>query len=50
MVSIGAVLISLKGKTILFMAKLCFDCINNMTKYEACAIHIQATLDLKLSS
>ena len=42
---IGIVLISLKGKTIPFMPKLCFNCTNNMAEYEACAIGIQAILD-----
>ena len=47
---IGAVLISPEGKTIPFTAKLCFDCTNNMAEYEACAMGIQAALDLEVKN
>ena len=45
---IGAILISLKGRIIMFIAKLCFNCTNNMAEYEACVIGIQAMLDLEV--
>ena len=45
---ISVVLISLMEKTISFIAKLCFDCINNIVKYEPCAIGIQVIFDLEV--
>ena len=31
-----------------FMARLGFDCINNMAEYEACTLGIQAEIDFKV--
>jgi len=28
--------------------RLCFDCINNIEKYEACVMGIQAAIELKI--
>ncbi|XP_038679448.1 uncharacterized protein LOC119980725 [Tripterygium wilfordii] len=43
---IGAVLISPEGKVTPFTAKLYFDCTNNVSEYEACAMGIQAAIDV----
>ena len=37
---IGAVLVSPDKQCFPFMARLCFDCTNNMVVYEACALGI----------
>ncbi|RDX92350.1 Pol polyprotein, partial [Mucuna pruriens] len=42
---IGAVLASLKGQCFPFLARLRFDCTNNMAKYEACAMRIMMALE-----
>jgi hypothetical protein len=42
---IGAVLISPKGQQTPIAVKLGFDCINNMTEYEACIVGLQAALE-----
>ncbi len=42
---IGAVLVSPKGKQTLIAITLGFDCINNMTEYEACIVGLQAALE-----
>ena len=47
---IGAVLISFEGKYCPFTAKLNFDCINNVTKYETCIIGLQATITKKVKN
>ena len=41
----GVVLVSLKGQQIPILVKLNFDCINNVTKYDACIVGIQATFE-----
>ncbi|XP_038716782.1 uncharacterized protein LOC120010143, partial [Tripterygium wilfordii] len=43
---IGAVLISPEGKVTPFTAKLYFNCTNNVSEYEACAMGIQAAIDV----
>ena len=45
---VGAVLVSLDEQYIPFMARLGFDCTNNITEYEACALRIQAEIDFKV--
>jgi len=45
--SIGSILISLENQYILMTTKLCFNCTNNTTEYEACTMGIQATIELK---
>jgi len=45
---IGAVLISPEKQYIPMMARLCFDCTNNMTEYEACAMGIRAAIEFKV--
>ena len=42
---IGAVLITPKGEYYPFMARLDFNCTNNVAKYEACAMSLQAAID-----
>ena len=42
---IGAVLIISEGEYYPFTARLDFNCTNNVTEYEACAIGLQATID-----
>ena len=37
---IGAALVSSNKQYILFTARLCFDCTNNIAEYEACALGI----------
>ena len=37
---IGAMLVSLDKQYFPFTARLCFDCTNNVAKYEACALGI----------
>ena len=37
---VGAVLVSPDNQCIPFMARLGFDCMNNMAEYEACALGI----------
>ena len=43
-----AVLVTLDDWCIPFMARLGFDCMNNMVEYEACALGIQAEIDFKV--
>ena len=43
---IGAMIISPKGCHMPFTFKLCFDCTNNMAKYEACIMGIKAAIDM----
>ncbi|XP_028206387.1 uncharacterized protein LOC114389868 [Glycine soja] len=45
---VGAVLVTPDDQCIPFMARLGFDCTNNMAEYEACALGIQATIDFKV--
>ena len=42
---VGAVLVSLDDQCIPFMARLGFDCTNNLAEYKVCAIGIQAAID-----
>ena len=46
---IGAVLISPEGNHCPFTAKLSFDCTNNVAKYEACVLDLQAAIKKKRS-
>ncbi|XP_006603476.1 uncharacterized protein [Glycine max] len=45
---IGAVLVSPNNQYIPFMARLCFDCTNNIAEYEACTLGIHATIDFRV--
>ena len=45
---IGAVIISPKGFHTPFTSILCFDCTNNMAKYEAYIMGIKAAIDLRI--
>ena len=45
---IGAVLVSSDKKYIPFTTRLCFDCTNNIAKYEACALGIRAAIDFRV--
>ncbi|RDX74497.1 hypothetical protein CR513_45751, partial [Mucuna pruriens] len=42
---IGAVLASLEGQCFLFLARLGFDCTNNMAEYEACVMGITMAIE-----
>lgn len=44
---IGAILISLEKQYTLSTTRLCFDCANNVAKYEACALGLQAAVESK---
>ena len=44
---VGAILVSPNEQYIPFMARFGFDCTINITEYEACALGIQAAIDLK---
>ena len=46
--SVGTVLISPEGNHCPFTAKLSFDCINNVAKYEACVMGLQAAIEKKI--
>ena len=41
----GAVLVSPKGQKIPIFVKLNFDCMINVTKYEACIVGLRAALE-----
>ncbi|XP_073222350.1 uncharacterized protein [Cicer arietinum] len=45
---VGAILISLENQFTPFTTRLCFDCTNNIAKYEACVMGIKATIESKL--
>ncbi|XP_050918940.1 uncharacterized protein LOC127136426 [Lathyrus oleraceus] len=45
---IGAVITSLTSFYLPFTARLCFECTNNMTEYEACIFGIEAAIDLRI--
>ena len=47
---VGAVLVSPKGNHCSFTAKLSFECTNNVTKYEACVLGLQAVIEKKIKS
>ena len=47
---IGAVLISLKGEYCTFTIRLNFDSTNNVAKYEACIMGLQATIAKKVKN
>ena len=42
---IDAILITSEGEYCLFTARLDFNCTNNVTKYKACTMGLQATVD-----
>ena len=44
----GMVFITPEGEYCPFTARLDFNCINNMTEYEACVIGLQATIDKRV--
>ena len=44
---IGAMFISSESQYIPITARLCFNCTNNITEYEACAMGIRATTESK---
>ena len=45
---VGTVLTSPKGNHCPFTAKLSFDCTNNVAKYEACVMGLQAAIEKKI--
>ena len=45
---VRVVLISLKGNHCPFIAKLSFDCTNNVAEYEACVLGLQAAIEKKI--
>jgi len=45
---VGAALVSPNNQCIPFTARLGFDCTNNMAKYEACALAVQAAIDFNV--
>ena len=45
---IADVIISPQGCHTPFIAKLCFDCTNNMAEYEACIMGIRVAIDLRI--
>ena len=47
---VGAVLISSEGNHCPFIAKLSFDCTNNVVEYEACVLGLQAAIEKKIKS
>ena len=47
---VGAILISPKGNHCPFTTKLSFDCTNNVAKYEACVLGLQAVIEKKIKS
>lgn len=47
---IGVVITSPTYHDILFIARLCFKCNNNMEEYEACILRTEATTDLRIKN
>ena len=47
---VGAVLISPEGNHCPFIAKLSFECTNNVTEYEACVLGLQAAIEKEIKS
>ena len=47
---VGVVLISPEGNHCPFIAKLSFDCNNNVAEYEACVLGLQAVIEKKIKS
>ena len=45
---IGVVIISPEGCHTPFTARLCFNCTNNMVKYEACIMGLKAVIDMRI--
>ena len=45
---VGAILISPKGNHCPLIAKLSFDCTNNVAEYEACVLGLQAAIEKKI--
>ena len=46
--SVGTILISPEGNHCPFIAKLSFDCTNNVVEYEACVMGLQAAIKKKI--
>jgi len=44
---IGVILLSLEKQYILIMARICFNCTNNISKYEACILGLQVVVESK---
>ena len=44
----SAVIISPEGCHTPFIARLCFNCTNNMAEYEACIMGLKASIDLRI--
>ena len=47
---VRVVLITPKGNQCPFIAKLSFECINNVAEYEACVLSLQAAIEKKIKS
>ncbi|XP_039684984.1 uncharacterized protein [Medicago truncatula] len=47
---IGAIIVTPKDTHIPFMARLTFDCTNNMAEYEACIMGIEEAIDLRIKN
>ena len=47
---VGVMLISPEGNHCPFIAKLSFDCTNNVAKYEACVLGLQVVIEKKIKS
>lgn len=45
---VGAIITSPTGFHLPFISRLCFDCTNNMAKYEACIFGIEVVIDLRI--
>ena len=45
---IGAMIISPEGCHTPFTARLCFNCTNNMSEYEACIMGLKVAIDLRI--
>ena len=45
---VRAVLISLKGNHFSFIAKLNFECTNNVAEYKACVVGLHAAIEKKI--
>ena len=47
---VGAILISPEGNHCPFIAKLSFDCTNNVAEYKACVLGLQIAIEKKIKS
>ncbi|XP_050916438.1 uncharacterized protein LOC127131568 [Lathyrus oleraceus] len=45
---VGCVIASTTGFHVSFIARICFDCTNNMAEYEACIYGIEAAIDMRI--